>query len=39
MSALIESVLIDGRKGRINKIEIREAQGDRSVMTVVEDAQ
>ena len=39
MSALIESVLIDGRKGRINKIEIREAQGDRSVMTVIEDAQ
>jgi outer membrane lipoprotein-sorting protein len=39
MSALIESILIDGRKGRIGKIEIREAQGDRSVMTVVEDVQ
>lgn len=39
MSALIESIQIDGRKGRIGKIEIREAQGDRSVMTVVEDAQ
>jgi len=39
MSALVESIVIEGRKGRIGKIEIREAQGDRSVMTVVEDAQ
>lgn len=39
MSALIESILIDGRKGRIGKIEIREAKGDRSVITVFEDTQ
>jgi Outer membrane lipoprotein carrier protein LolA-like len=39
MSALIESILIGGGKGRISQIEVREARGDRSVMTVVEDAQ
>jgi hypothetical protein len=39
MSALIESILIGGSGRRIGRIEIREAQGDRSVMTVVEDAQ
>jgi len=39
MSALIESIRIDGRKGRIGKIEIREAKGDHSVITVVEDTQ
>jgi len=39
MSALIESILIGGSGKRISRIEIREAQGDRSVMTVVEDAQ
>jgi len=38
MSTLIESILIDGGKGRIRRIEVREAQGDRSVMTVLEDA-
>jgi hypothetical protein len=38
MSAFIESILIDGAKGQINRIEVREAQGDRSVMTVLEDA-
>ena len=38
MSALIESILIDGSKGRITRIEVREAQGDRSVMTVLEGA-
>jgi outer membrane lipoprotein carrier protein LolA len=36
MSALIESILIGGGGGRINRIEVREAQGDRSVMTVLE---
>jgi hypothetical protein len=39
MSALIESIVIGGGKGRISQIEVREARGDRSVMTVVEDAQ
>jgi hypothetical protein len=39
MSALIESIVIGGGQGRINRIEVREARGDRSVMTVVEDAQ
>jgi hypothetical protein len=39
LSAVVESILIEGHKGRVGKIEIREAQGDRSVMTVVEDAQ
>jgi len=38
MSTLIESILIGGGGGRISRIEIREAQGDRSVMTVLEDA-
>jgi hypothetical protein len=38
MSALIESILIGGGGGRINRIEVREAKGDRSVMTVLEDA-
>jgi hypothetical protein len=38
MSALIESILISGGGGRISRIEVREAQGDRSVMTVLEDA-
>ena len=39
MSALIEFIAIGGGGKRISRIEIREAQGDRSVMTVVEDAQ
>ena len=38
MSALIESILIGGGGGRISRIEVREAQGDRSVMTVLEGA-
>ena len=38
MSTLIESVVISGGRGRISRIEVREAQGDRSVMTVLEDA-
>ena len=38
MSALIESILIGGGRGRISRIEVRDAQGDRSVMTVLEDA-
>jgi Outer membrane lipoprotein carrier protein LolA-like len=38
MSALIESILIGGGRGRISRIEVRESQGDRSVMTVLEDA-
>jgi hypothetical protein len=38
MNALIESILIGGGRGRISRIEVREAQGDRSVMTVLEDA-
>ena len=37
MSALISLIRIDGSGGRIESIEIREAQGDRSVMTVRED--
>ncbi len=38
MSAFIESIAIAGGRGRISRIEVREAQGDRSVMTVLEDA-
>ena len=37
MSALISLIRIDGSGGRIESIEIREVQGDRSVMTVRED--
>jgi outer membrane lipoprotein carrier protein LolA len=37
MSAFIESISIEGGRGRVGRIEIREAQGDRSVMTVLED--
>ena len=38
MSALIESILIAGGGGRVGRVEVRETQGDRSVMTVLEDA-
>ena len=38
MGALIESVLIAGGRRRIGRVEVRETQGDRSVMTVLEDA-
>ena len=38
MSALIESILIAGRRGRVGRVEVRETRGDRSVMTVLEDA-
>jgi Outer membrane lipoprotein carrier protein LolA-like len=38
MSALIESILIAGGRGRVGRVEVRETQGDRSVMTVLEDA-
>jgi len=37
MSALIESILIAGRRGRVGRVEVRETRGDRSVMTVLED--
>ena len=37
MSALIQSIVIAGSSGRISRIEVQEAQGDRSVMTVYED--
>jgi len=37
MSALIKSILIAGSHGRIGRIEVQEAQGDRSVMTVYDD--
>ena len=38
MSALIESILIAGGRGRVGRVEVRETRGDRSVMTVLEDA-
>jgi len=38
MRALVESIAIDGHRGRIDRIEVRESNGDRSVMTVFEDA-
>jgi len=37
MSALIESIVISGSEERISRIEVREAQGDRSIMNVYED--
>jgi hypothetical protein len=36
MSALIDVIRIAGSGGRIDTIEIHEAQGDRSIMTVLE---
>ena len=38
MSALIQVIVIRGSKDRLNTIEISEADGDRSVMTVIDDA-
>ena len=38
MVALIQTILIRGSKDRLNAIEISEADGDRSVMTVIDDA-
>jgi hypothetical protein len=37
MSAVISLIRISGSGGKIHTIEIRETQGDRSVMTVTED--
>ena len=37
MSAIISTILIGGTGGKISTIEIREAKGDRSVMTVREE--
>jgi hypothetical protein len=37
MSAIISMILIGGTDGKIGTIEIREAKGDRSVMTVHEE--
>ena len=37
MSRMVSLILISGRGDRIESIEIREAQGDRSVMTVLEE--
>jgi hypothetical protein len=36
MSALISRISIGGSGGRIDTVEIHEAQGDRSIMTVTE---
>ena len=38
MMALIQTILIRGSKDRLNTIEISEADGDRSIMTVIDDA-
>jgi hypothetical protein len=37
MAAFIDVIRIGGGQGKIETIEVREAKGDRSVMTVVED--
>jgi len=37
MSALISQIRIAGSGGRIETVEVQETQGDRSIMTVVED--
>jgi len=37
MSAIISMILIGGTDGKIGTVEIREAKGDRSVMTVHEE--
>ncbi len=37
MSRVISSIEIDGSAGRIKTVKVQEAQGDRSVMTVLED--
>jgi hypothetical protein len=38
MQAMVREIRISGSKNRIRTIEILEAEGDRSVMTVAEDA-
>jgi outer membrane lipoprotein-sorting protein len=37
MSAIVSSIRIGGRDGKIGSIEIRETRGDRSEMTIVEE--
>lgn len=37
MAAVISAIRISGRGGRVHTVEVDEAQGDRSVMTVIED--
>jgi outer membrane lipoprotein carrier protein LolA len=37
MSRVISSIEIAGAQGRIQTVKVQEAQGDRSVMTIVED--
>ena len=37
MSRVISSIEIAGAQGRIRTVKVQEAQGDRSVMTIVED--
>jgi hypothetical protein len=39
MKAAVESIRIDGRERAIRAIEVRERNGDRSVMTIVEESQ
>lgn len=38
MSAIISLIVIEGSGGRIGTVEVHEAQGDRSIMSVTEDA-
>lgn len=38
MSQAISQIRIDGGRGRVERIEVQEARGDRSVMKVVEEA-
>jgi hypothetical protein len=37
MRALVDSIRIGGQGGHVDTVEVREAKGDRSVMTIVED--
>jgi hypothetical protein len=37
MRALIDSIQIGGHAGHVDTVEVREAKGDRSVMTILED--
>jgi outer membrane lipoprotein carrier protein LolA len=37
MIRVIDSIEIAGAQGRIKTVKVQEAQGDRSVMTIVED--
>ena len=38
MQAMVREIRISGSKNRIRTIEILEAEGDRSVMTIAEEA-